>query len=300
MTLHKLITPVYIWGTIGVFKLISYTPFVLLYIMSSILAFFISIFSKSRKITKRNFYRAFPTMSQWNIWKLVFRYYEAMVDYPLEMAKISRFSEGKMLRHCKFINTEVIRGALKEHDFILCMSGHLMNYEMLVSAPLTLKDVGMCHIYKGVPQMNPLLSRILNIRSRYGAVNIPSTSPLRPLINLEENLRNRKSKYKGFILGSLSDMDPMWKANVAFPFLNHKLEVLTGAERIGRKMNMAFVYARVIRRRRGFYEVKFIPMHPQTEPDVDQYAYTREFVRQLDLNIREQPEIWLQWGTPRF
>ena len=63
---------------------------------------------------------------------------------------------------------------------------------------------------------------------------------------------------------------------------------------------MAFVYARVIRRRRGFYEVKFIPMHPQTEPDVDQYAYTREFVRQLDLNIREQPEIWLQWGTPRF
>ena len=80
-------------------------------------------------------------------------------------------------------------------------------------------------------------------------------------------------------------------------FFDHELEMMTGSERIGRKMNMAFVYANISRLRRGYYSIEFEEITP---PDVDTnpYAYTDEFVRLLENNIKKQPELWMQVLNP--
>ncbi len=67
-----------------------------------------------------------------------------------------------------------------------------------------------------------------------------------------------------------------------------------------RKLNMGFCYAHIRRPKRGYYEVEIKEMHPQTDPDVDEYAYTDEFVRMFEQNVKESPELWMQWGGYRF
>lgn len=280
-------------------KVWSYIPFAMLYPISSVLSLYLNT-TKIWKIASMNFYRVYPNQSRLENWKSCHRYFRASCDYFVELMKLSRFSESQMLKHCKIVNPEVIEEMIDSHKFVLCMSGHFVNFEMLISAPLILKDIGMCHLYKSVIMENKLSEWLLETRSRFGAVNIPSKSPLRTLFSLNEDLNSGRSKYRGYIFGSLSDMDPLNDDKFSAPFLGYQLEVKTGAEKIARRMDMGFAYAHMKRVRRGYYEVQIIPLQPLTTPDEDPHAYTREFVRQLDLNVREQPEIWMQWGEYRF
>ena len=187
---------------------------------------------------------------------------------------------------------------IEQHQFVLCFCGHIVNYEMFTSLPLHTKDIGMCHLYMSFPQ-NKGLNWLLRLRARYGAIIIPSRNPIRTLRKLQSEL-NEKKKIKGYVFGSLSDMDSKKDDKHSAPFLDHRLEVKTGGEKIARRMNMAFCYAHVNRPKRGFYEVKFLPVVPKADTEDDEFAYTDEFVRMLDINIREQPEIWMQWGECRF
>ena len=108
-----------------------------------------------------------------------------------------------------------------------------------------------------------------------------------------------KDMHKGYVFGTLADMDTTEDYPHTSSFFNHDLEMLTGSERIGRKFNMAFVYAHISRPRRGYYIIEFMEIVP---PDIETnpFAYTDEYVRMLERNIREQPELWMQWGECRF
>lgn len=157
----------------------------------------------------------------------------------------------------------------------------------------------MCHLYLAAPP-SKALDWMLNLRGKYGAINIPTNNPLRPILELRNRIRSGEDKHKGYVWGSLSDMDPKRDDHHAVPFLNHKLEVKTGAEKLARRLNMGFCYAHMRKVKRGYYEVTFKEMKPQRDPAEYEFAYTDEFVRLLEINVKEQPEIWMQWGGYRF
>ena len=104
---------------------------------------------------------------------------------------------------------------------------------------------------------------------------------------------------KGYLFGTLADFDTLSNDMHVTTLFNKDFEVVTGSERIGRKFNMAFVYAHIRRPKRGYYEVEFKELNP-TDLATNPYAYTDEFVRLLEANIKESPELWLQWSEPRF
>ncbi|MBP5477523.1 MAG: hypothetical protein J6Y00_07570 [Paludibacteraceae bacterium] len=279
--------------------MIALQPWGWLYAKSTVFAFILSLCPTVTRIARRNFYRVFPEYGWFACWRMTFRYFEAFLDFLYEKAKMTRLGEKDILSHCRFENVEILERLAREHTFVLCFGAHMVNFEYLVSLPLHLHNIGMCHIYLSVPA-NEWSGRMLEERGRFGAVNIPSDNVLRHVVRLKRNMEERKDSKEGYVLGSLSDYDPKAGCHHAFPFLEHMLEVKTGVERIGQRLGMGYCYAHVSRPKRGYYHVTFRELKPHGDFAGSEYPYTAEFVRQLDMNIREQPEIWMQWGSCRF
>ncbi len=280
-------------------RMIAIKPFWWLYAESTCLAFLLSLFPQNSKIVRRNLFRVYPDKTLFELWKLRFKYYESFIDFFFEQAKMTRFSSNEMREHCQFKGVEELEKMVKEYKFVLCYGGHMVNFEMLTSLPLHLSNIGMCHLYLA-GKSSEWLEWIKKERSKYGAINIPSDNALRSIYRLYKEFTSEQSDKDGYVFGSLSDMDPKKDDQHAFNFLDHQLEVKVGAEKIARKLNMGFCYAHISRPKRGYYLVDIRPLIPFTDPKEDEFAYTKEFVRQLDINIREQPEIWMQWGSCRF
>lgn len=283
---------------------ISLLPFWILYGLSTILALILSNIKRLpvNVATRRNMRRAFPEKNPKEIKELNRLYFQAFGDFLVEFVKCPRYSRKQMMTRCKFKNLELVEEKFKTHRFIICYGGHMVNYEYQVCFPLYLPNYGMCHLYLDTPDRavdNEGVNWVMKIRSRYGAINIPSYSPIRTLLKLQKQFDEGTNEKNGYIFGTLSDMDTFAPNPHCSTFFNRDLEVMTGAERIGRKLNMAFMYAYITRPNRGRYEIEFIEMSPD-DFDTNACAYTDAFVRLLEKNICEQPELWMQWGTNRF
>ena len=102
------------------------------------------------------------------------------------------------------------------------------------------------------------------------------------------------------VIGYISDQKPHW-VNIHHwvDFLHHDTPVLTGTERIVRKMNHAVFYLDMRRVRRGYYEaeLKLITRHPQEVKG--EYGLTDIYYRMLEQNIKQAPEFWL-WSHKRW
>jgi KDO2-lipid IV(A) lauroyltransferase len=81
-------------------------------------------------------------------------------------------------------------------------------------------------------------------------------------------------------------------------FLNHDTPVLTGSERLTKKMNNGIFYLYMRRPRRGYYvaDVKVITLDPRS---MDDYQVTDAYFKLLEENIREAPQYWL-WTHNRW
>ncbi len=278
--------------------IIAYTPLRILYAISSMVAFALLHLKAPNRITQRNIRRAFSTTDKTKVKNITYKYYEAFGDYLFEFIKQSRFSDDEMQKRCKFTNLSTLKKIFEKNKLVICYCGHMLNFEWFVSLPLHLPQYEMGHIYLS-GEINKLTSWVLKLRGRYGAVNIPSNSPLRYLQKVNREMELGTYHKQGFIYGTLADMDTSSETPHVSRFFDHDMEMLTGSERIGRKYNMTFVYANIKRPKRGYYEVEFIPMVP-ADIDTNEYAYTDEFVRLLEKNIKKQPELWMLWGEARF
>ena len=104
---------------------------------------------------------------------------------------------------------------------------------------------------------------------------------------------------KATVVGFVADQKPMW-VNIHHwvDFLNHDTPVLTGTERIAKKLGTAVFYGDMRRIRRGYYEttVQLMTDNPKSLPD---YGITDIYYRLLETTIRREPSMWL-WSHNRW
>ena len=81
-------------------------------------------------------------------------------------------------------------------------------------------------------------------------------------------------------------------------FLGQDSAMLTGPERIARKLNIPVVYADVQKPQRGYYRVEFklISASPQETPP---YYITGQYARLMEQTILRNPAYWL-WTHRRW
>ncbi len=277
----------------GLWYLFSLLPMRVHYILSdAIFCLLYYIIRYRRRVVRKNLTESFPEKPLEEVVKIERGFYHWFCDYFVESVKYISISEKAMKKRFVFKNPELVEETIKSGQSVGFYMGHYCNWEWVSSLPLWIKSGAQVgHIYH--PLENQVFDRLfLYLRQHMGCVSIPMQETLRKMLEF-------KQAGQPIIIGYLSDQKPHW-VNIHHwvDFLNHDTPVLTGTERVLRKMNHAVYYLDIWRPRRGYYEAEFklITREPQQTKD---FEITDAYYQQLEQTIRRAPEYWL-WSHNRW
>jgi KDO2-lipid IV(A) lauroyltransferase len=271
--------------------LISILPFRLLYFLSDVLYFFIyRIFGYRTKVVKSNLKLVFPEKSDKEIKRIMSKFYHHLCDMILESFKSLSIKEEDIKERFKFTNVEHIHDIEKKQKSIMLMCAHYGSWEWIFILQRYVNHKGYA-VYKKLA--NKYFDKLVKkIRARYDS----------HLISTKETLKILKAsqdKKELTINGFVSDQSPKpTKAKHWSKFMGITVPMYTGAEYLAKELDMAVVFFRVKRLKRGFYETTFetIAENPREFKD---YEITDRFFRLVEKQIREAPEYYL-WTHKRW
>ena len=277
----------------GLLYAISLLPLRLLYGLSDGLYLLVFHIARYRRhIAWKNLRNAFPERTETELRKTERAFYHWFCDYMVESIKLLSIGEKEMRRRMAFKGTERVDQCIDEGQSCAIYLGHYCNWEWVSSLPLWVSTRGQCgQIYH--PLENVGMDKVfLSLRQRFGSVCIPMAESIRRII---------KYRQKGIptIIGYISDQKPVWfNIHHWCDFLHHDTPVLTGTERIVRKLNQAVFYLEVSRVRRGYYEAEF-KLITRTPNQYGENQLTDTYFQLLEHTIYAHPAYWL-WTHDRW
>ena len=275
-------------------KIHSWLPMPVLYVLSDILYIIIYYIARyRRKVVIRNMKNSFPDKSNKEIIKLERRYYHYLSDYIVEVIKLASISQEELLRRADIRNPEVIFDLLeKGHTCFIFSMGHYGNLDFFTGVSAGFKGRAMIHsLYR--PFKNEAFERLfLYLRTRFSPFCIKKNDALREMINLK---RNKTPSLIPFA----ADQTPS-KANLHYwtTFLNQETAVLTGPERISKKLDIPIVYADMTIQKRGYYTVDIILITDKPRETPELYI-TDKYTELMEKSIMRDPAYWL-WSHKRW
>jgi len=246
-----------------------------------------------RKTVSKNLRESFPHLSKRQLKLVEMRFYLYFVDLIAESVKFFSISKTELKYRMQFKGLDRLHESLAKGRSCACFLGHNGNWEYVSSLPLWVDPkLGKClQLYH--PLENPIMDRLVGYeRERMGSTNIPMAQSIRHIMKYHK-------EGTPVVVGFIGDQVPVWESlNYWLPFFNHDTPVMTGGERIARKMDMDCYYIHMRRKRRGRYEATFQLM-TETPKQVPEHWITEEYFRRLEENIKEQPSYWL-WTHKRW
>ena len=278
---------------LAIWYVFSLLPLSVHYVISDLLFWLLyRVLGYRKRVVRGNLASSFPEKTPKELRDIEKGFYHFFCDYLVESVKLMTISKGNLKRRLVFKGTDIVNECVENGQSCAVYLGHYCNWEWITSLPLWVTPKAQCgQIYH--PIENKDFDRLfLRLRQRLGAVFIPMQDPLRKILEF------RKAG-QPVVIGYISDQKPHW-VNIHHwtDFLHHDTPVLTGTERIARKVGHAVFYMDVRRIRRGYYEAEFklITREPQKMAD---YELTDIYYRMLEQSIRRAPEFWL-WSHNRW
>ena len=275
-------------------KVHAVLPLPILYLLSDILYFFIFYVARyRRKVVINNIKNSFPDKSENENKRLERRFYRHFADYIVETIKLAGISQKELLRRAYVQNPELILDLLdKGHTCIILSMGHYGNWEWFSGVSSCLNGRANIHqIYR--PLTNKAFDRLfIYIRTRFNSFGIKKNDTVRDMITLK---RNKTHALVAFI----ADQTPN-KANLHYwtTFLNQDSAILTGPEKIAKKMDIPVVFIDTIKVKRGFYTINIIPITEKPK-ETPEYYITNKYVELMERCIMRDPAYWL-WSHKRW
>ena len=188
------------------------------------------------------------------------------------------------------LNIEVMNEFYTSGKDILLISAHYGNWEWLSTLPLFTPNK-VLGIYKTLH--NKYFDRMFsNLRSKYGVIPIATEKTFRTIIDYQQRNIPIMPLF-------LADQRPRWKEIQHWiRFLNQETSVILGPEKIAKKLDMAVVFVKHLKIRRGYYETVFVPLASDplhTKP----HEITEKYYQYLESMIRESPAEYL-WTHNRW
>ncbi|MGY5846865.1 lysophospholipid acyltransferase family protein [Salegentibacter sp. HM20] len=271
---------------------ISKLPFPFFYRLSDAVYFLVYYITGYRKkVVVDNLKLAFPEKSTSELKKIRKKFYRHMCDMFLEMIKSISISEEEMVKRFQLENPEEYQRLKNLNKNLIIMCGHYASYEWMNALQLQGVEHQAYGVYKKIK--NPHFDKMAReIRGRYDGVLIP-TSMARKFIAKNEE-KDQLSAY-----AMISDQSPkrFTRAHWA-KFMGIRVPVFMGSELLAREHDIAVVYLKVDKIKRGHYKASLIPISeaPQQE---ESFYITRKFIDLLEKQIREKPELYL-WTHKRW
>lgn len=233
---------------------------------------------------------ALPNKSNTELKVISKKFYSHFVDVFIEMIKSFTISKKHISKRYVFTNVEVLQELEKRGKSIILLGAHYANWEWMFSLnmQITTKGIG---IYKKVK--NPYFDRkVRETRGRYNSILVPTKEIFDIMQNNYDT--NTQSMY-----GFLGDQTPRpKKSHYWSEYFGVRVPIHTGAEMLAKKYDMALVYFKTTKMKRGHYEISFDIASENTQ-EIEDYKLTDGFLRETEQHIKNAPEYYL-WTHKRF
>ena len=271
--------------------LISILPFRILYVVSdSVYVLIYYIIGYRKKVVASNLRLAFPEKSDQELALIRKKFYHHLCDMILEAIKSITISEAEMKKRYVFTNVEEVHKLEKLNKSIILFMGHYASWEWVFILQAHVNHKGYA-VYKRLSNkyFDALVKRI---RAKYDSQLITTKETIPTLIKAK---RNNELTFNGFVF----DQSP--KANKAIHwqnFMGVKAPVHVGAEVLAKRLDMASMFLKVKKVKRGYYEATFMDVITNTK-DLKDYVITDAALKRVEEQIYEAPEYYL-WTHKRW
>ncbi|MFH4968362.1 lysophospholipid acyltransferase family protein [Gaetbulibacter sp. M240] len=270
---------------------ISILPFRLLYAVSDgVFVLLFHVFGYRKKVVIENLRLVFPEKSEKELRAIRKKFYHHLCDMILESIKSITISEKEMTQRYVIGNVDQIHQLEKEGKSIVLMMGHYASWEWVFILQTLINHKGYA-IYKQLSNkyFDALVKRI---RAKYNSYLITTKDTFSTLIKAKEN---NELTINGFAF----DQSPKLEKTIYWQkFMGIEVPVHVGAEVLAKRLDMAVVFLKVKKVKRGFYHGTFINLTktPQEYPDFD---ITDKALKLVEEQIHEAPEYYL-WTHKRW
>lgn len=268
-------------------KLISRLPLRLLYVIAWFFSFPLRVFYR-RKLVSSNLRRIFPEKSEKEIAKITNQFYRNFADVVVEILKASTISEKEINRRVKYLNPEISFEEQKKGKSLLIFTTHQCNWEWLALASGGQLSVPGDPIYK--PLQNPEADKFMyDLRAKFGGVPLSKDKAGRELLRSRDQHR---------IIGIVADQSPP-REHVHWAHLfGIESDFYPGLVQLPYLMQATAVFARGVRKKRGFYELELIKIG---EPPYEKNDFTvlQNYIKELEKSIKDHPADYL-WTHNRW
>lgn len=270
--------------------LISILPFRLFYFFSDFVFFVLFyVVGYRKRVVSENLARAFPGKSKKELKKIKKEFYRHMCDMFLEMVKTLNISKEELKERYKIINIEVLQDIVKDNS-VLIVCSHYANWEWNVSINNYVNAKGYAVYQKiGNSYFDDLIKKI---RAKWNTTLITQQETVKTVYR---NVQNGVISAYGMV----SDQSPQVKrAQYWSEFMGVKAPIFNGPENMARKLDLAVVFLKVSKVKRGYYQAEFIPITTSGK-QTKKHQITDQFLRLTEDQIREKPEYYL-WTHKRW
>ncbi|GGW26204.1 lipid A biosynthesis protein [Arenibacter certesii] len=242
-----------------------------------------------KEVVLNNLKLVFPNKDKEELLGIRKSFYHHMCDMFLEMVKTMALSKEKVKQRYHVTNIELLQKISRKKS-ILVVCSHYANWEWNVSINNYIDAKGYA-VYQKIG--NPYFDRLVKrIRAKWNTT--PITTNETPKTVLYNERRNVRSVY-----GMVSDQSPMaQRAHYWSDFMGIKVPVYNGAEALARKLDLAVVFLKVSKVKRGNYEAEFIPI-TLSGGETKENEITEQFLRLTEQQIRDKPDYYL-WTHRRW
>lgn len=271
--------------------IVSRFPMWLLYFSSDCLFVLIyHIIGYRKKTVNENLRLVFPEKSSEEINHISIKFYHHLCDMVLETVKSISISEEELLKRFKPTNIEVVHAIEKKKKDVALMLAHYGSWEWIFILQRYVDYKGYA-IYKRLA--NKYFDKMVKkIRAKYNTELITTKEAI-------SKIRAAKLNKELTLNGFVSDQNPKhhkalhWKE-----FMGIKVPIHTGAEITAKKYDMAVIFVKVKKVKRGFYEATF-EVITENPKEYENYEITDKFLTLVEEQIYEAPEYYL-WTHKRW
>lgn len=231
----------------------------------------------------------FPNTSKDERSRIEKAFYHHLCDLFLEMVKTMNLTQEEVKKRYHIKNIEVLQ-AIEKKKSVLVMCTHYANWEWNTSINNYITSKGYA-VYQKIG--NVYFDRLIKrIRSKW------NTTPIEQKNTVKAIIYNEKNNIRG-VYGMVSDQSPMAsKAQYWSPFMGLKVPIFNGAEALAMKLDLAVVFLKVSKVKRGYYNAEFIPI-TEGGKSTQKNEITEKFIRLAEQQISELPEHYL-WSHRRW
>ena len=270
--------------------IISILPHHLFYGFSNFVYFLVyRVVGYRKKVVRGNLQLVFANKPKKEIDHIEKEFYKHMCDMFLEMVKTMGLSKEAVKKKYNVVNIELLREIEKKKS-ILIVCSHYANWEWNVSINNYIDSKGYA-VYQKISNAY-FDAFIRKTRAKWNTELITQKETVKTVVRNHQN--SIRAAY-----GMVSDQSPQaHRAQYWKEFMGIKVPIFNGAETLARKLDLAVVFLKVSKVKRGYYQAEFIPI-TLAGSSTERNEITDKFLELTEQQIMERPEHYF-WTHRRW